>query len=95
MTTAVPRMRKPCTTGEVGVAPDHQSLTVDGEVFEVRYDVDQPGAYHFTWLNGPHPGYGFTTRAGLHRRQPQRVLIDMIRGFLEQIDPRTGYLDED
>lgn len=74
------------------VAPDHQRLTVNGEQFEVRYDPNQPGAYHFVWLTGPNPGYGFTIRVSSHTRQPQQRLIDSSIGFLEQIDPQTGYI---
>lgn len=75
-------------------APDRQRLTVDGELFEVDYDSTQPGAYHFVWLTGPNPGYGFTTRVSSHTRQPQRVLIDSIVAFLAQVDPQTGYIED-
>jgi hypothetical protein len=44
------------------VEPDYQQLTVNGEVFDVRCDQEQPGAYHFAWVTGPNPGYGFTSR---------------------------------
>jgi catechol 2,3-dioxygenase-like lactoylglutathione lyase family enzyme len=78
----------------MGTAPDHQRLTVNGELFEVNYDPDQPGAYHFVWLSGPNPGYGFTTRVSSHRRQPQQLLIDSATGFLEQVDPQTGFIED-
>jgi hypothetical protein len=74
------------------VAPDHQIVTVDGERFSVDYDPGQPGAYHFKWLSGRDPDYGFTTRASSHGRLPQQPLVDHIGGFLSQIDPATGYL---
>lgn len=76
------------------VAPDHQRLTVNGELFEVNYDPSQPGTYHFAWLNGPNPDYGFSTRVSTHTRQPQQFLIDSAIDFLEQIDPRTGYVED-
>lgn len=75
------------------VARDHQQLTVNGELFEVSYDLNQPGAYHFVWLTGPNPGYGFTSRASSHTRQPQQMLIDSAINFLEQVDPQTGYIE--
>ena len=76
------------------VAPDHQIITVDGEQFGINYDIDQPGAYHFTWLSGKDSQYGFTSRASTHIRWPQHELVDSIRGFLAEIDPATGYLRE-
>jgi hypothetical protein len=77
------------------VGPDYQQLTVNGEVFDVRYDPEQSGAYHFAWVTGPNPGYGFTSRfSSADIRQPRQVLIDSIIGFLAQVDPRTGYVDE-
>lgn len=79
---------------QVELAPDHGELIVDGENFDVSYDVSQPGAYHLTWLTGPNPGYGFTTRATSHTRMARQQLIDQIRGFLQQIDPGTGYIED-
>ena len=76
----------------VDVAPDHQVITVDEEHFAVDYDAEQPGAYHFSWLSGRDPQYGFSTRISTHERRPQQELVNSIRGFLAEIDPATGYL---
>jgi hypothetical protein len=87
------RSRPGADTEPVHVAPDYQQLTVNGEVFEVRYDPDQPGAYHFAWVTGPNPGYGFTSRFS-HTRQPPQLLIESIIGFLDQVDSQTGYIED-
>jgi|SRR5215471_773969 len=82
-------------TEPMDVAPDYQQLIVNGEVFDVRYDPEQPGAYHFAWVTGPNPGYGFTSRfSSDDTRQPRQVLIDSITGFLAQVDPQTGYIED-
>lgn len=80
--------------GSMAVAPDHQQLTVNGQLFEVSYDPHQPGTYHFLWLTGPNPGYGFSSRISSHTRQPQQMLIDDVVNFLEQVDPDTGYIED-
>lgn len=76
------------------VAPDHQVVTVEGQTFSVDYDDDLPGSYHFKWLSGLSPGYGFGLRVSDHARQPQAVLLDAIKDFLAQIDPETGYIPD-
>jgi hypothetical protein len=74
--------------------PDRFQLTVDGDLFDVRYDVDQPGAYHYTWLSGPNEGYGFTSRRSDEGRATSvDQHVQAIRRFLAQIDPETGYID--
>jgi len=75
------------------VAPDRLSLTVDGECFDVRYDEGQPGAYHFDWLTGPNPGYGFSTRTSSQTRLSRQSLVDGIVQFLAAVDPTTGYIE--
>lgn len=82
-------------------------LVVDGETFRLQMQLD--GGCHYTWVSGPNAGYGFSsgpvrvawkTASGLppaplpvplpllaqHRRS--------IRGFLAEVDPKTGYLSE-
>ncbi len=67
------------------------TLDVDGEVFALSASKD--GGTHYAWLSGPNEGYGFSTSAppnvplGEHR--------DSIRVFLAQIDPATGYIEDD
>lgn len=84
---------------EPGVFPDAEGettdtsrmLDVDGEVFALR--PDKHGGTHYTWLSGPNPGYGFTlsptsdTSVDEHREN--------IHDFLSQIDPATGYVEDD
>ena len=82
-----------------GVYPRHESVTgvasitfeVDGELFALR--PDEHGGTDYTWLTGPNNGYGFGTSptpnwsTEAHREN--------IRSFLAQIDPSTGYIEED
>jgi hypothetical protein len=74
-------------------SPDRFQLTVDDEIFEVARDLSQPGAYHYTWLTGRNPGYGF---GGL---EPAGVTtadhVASIRNFLAMVDPTTGYIEDD
>jgi len=79
---------------ESASSPDRFRLTVDGEDFDVAYDPQQPGAYHYTRLTGPAPGYGFTTRRSDHVRSTAAEHVERIRGFLGEVDPTTGYLDD-
>lgn len=65
-------------------------LHVDGEVFEVAEQQDEPGAYHLRWISGPVPGYGFHTARNDRARQGDAELSAAIRGFLRQVDPDTG-----
>ncbi|MEV8375283.1 hypothetical protein AB0P21_21290 [Kribbella sp. NPDC056861] len=69
-------------------------LEVDGQVFEVRYRADGSGHYDFDWLNGPNPGYGFSSKsAGDAEPRSQAELEEAIRNFLKQVDPVTGYIE--
>ena len=76
------------------IAPDRQRLSVQGETFEVVYDAQQPGTYHFAWLSGPNPGYGFSSRTSTQTRVAQQDLIDDAINFLAQVDPQTGYIED-
>jgi len=77
-----------------GIAPDDAEpaaqLECDGEIFELR--PDGLGGTHYAWLNGPNPGYGFTTSPTSDNPEEHRTNI---RGFLSMIDPETGYIEED
>ena len=68
-------------------------LEVDGEVFHVTADPDQPGAHHYTWETGPNPGYGFSEFRSDHGENTTAEHQEAIRDFLAQIDPETGYID--
>ncbi|HEX4471348.1 MAG TPA: hypothetical protein VH085_05230 [Nocardioides sp.] len=68
---------------------------VDDEVFDVAYDPAQPGAYHYTRTTGPAAGYGFSTRRSDHARSTTAEHVERIRGFLDVVDPTTGYIEDD
>ncbi|WP_292605688.1 hypothetical protein [Nocardioides sp. REDSEA-S30_B4] len=40
------------------VSPDQVRLTVDGQVFDLAYGPSQPGAYGYSWVNGPNEATG-------------------------------------
>lgn len=67
-------------------------LTVDGHVFHVAVDDDQPGTVHIAWLSGPNPGYGFSLRRSSGIPSSEAQAAAEIRLFLAAIDPATGYL---
>jgi predicted ester cyclase len=67
---------------------DGVTLEVDGELFSVRPERDGTG---YTWLSGPHDGYGFSESPTADRSPEEHR--DRIRAFLAQINPATGYLD--
>jgi hypothetical protein len=73
---------------------DPEHLSVDGERFEIRSNWQEPGRYHYVWLTGPHPGYGFTSQTSDGRGKTQRLHEESIRAFLDGIDKRTGFLAE-
>ena len=68
-------------------------LTVDGEVFDVREESEQPGACYYMWTSGPNPGYGFTSVWSDGHPSSMREHETAIRDFLTSINPETGYLD--
>ncbi|WP_106685764.1 hypothetical protein [Streptomyces violaceusniger] len=70
-----------------------RTLTVDGEKFDVAERPDEPGTYDFTWLTGPNPDYGFTTRVHGADSLSTQQLEDSAREFLGQVDPDTGYIE--
>ncbi|MGP3998798.1 hypothetical protein [Streptomyces sp. 8N706] len=71
------------------------TLTVDGEQFHVKERAGSPATYDFTWLTGPNPDYGFTCalHGATHMTVPE--LEESIRDFLRQVDPDTGYIEEE
>ena len=77
-----------------GPSPDRLRLTVDGDVFDVAYDPEQPGAYHYTRLTGPAPGHGFTSRRSDQARSTTAEHVEAIRSFLDVVDPVTGYMTD-
>jgi hypothetical protein len=85
---AVPGIR-PQTASEAPV-PSF-TLEVDGEVFAVR--PGKLGGTEYTWLSGPNTGYGFSESPTPGRSLDEHR--ESIRNFLAQIDPTTGYIEED
>jgi hypothetical protein len=65
-------------------------IDIDGEAFEFR--PDGRGGTHYVWLSGPNDGYGFSVSP------TEGCSLDdhrgFIRGFLEQIDPATGFIGD-
>ena len=82
-------------TDRSDVSPDQVRLTVDGQVFDVRYDLKQPGTYHYSWVNGPPDGYGFTSGRSDRQRDTLEAHEAHIREFLSAVDPMTGYIEDD
>jgi hypothetical protein len=76
-----------------GSEPRVPSLTleVDGELFAIR--TDEQGGTNYTWLSGPNKGYGFSESPTLN--QSLEAHRESIRNFLAQIDPTTGYIEDD
>lgn len=68
-------------------------LEVDGQVFEVQARLDLPGQYDFTWLSGPNPGYGFSSRSSDGSPLSTSDFEQSIRSFLARVDLVTGYLE--
>ena len=71
-------------------------IVVAGETFEVRQSA--PGQFSYTWLSGPNPGYGFTSRLGYAAMdEPPLAAEDLhttaIAEFLAAVDPATGFLE--
>lgn len=81
--------------GPDDVSPDRLRMSVDGVEFDARYDLSQPGTYHYTRLTEPAAGYGFTGGTFTRGRTSLREHEDSIRSFLEMVDPVTGYLEDD
>jgi hypothetical protein len=64
---------------------------VDGEAFAVQAHA---GQYHFEWLTGRNPGYGFSCRTSDGRALTRKQTVSQIRAFLRQIDTETGYIED-
>ncbi|MEA2348692.1 MAG: hypothetical protein QOG62_2479 [Thermoleophilaceae bacterium] len=80
-------------------------LAVDSEAFLVKQDLRQAGVYHYDWISGPNTGYGFMSGIAELDEFSGRIShglqatfaehVEAIRGFLEQVDPETGYIEDD
>ncbi len=67
------------------------TLVVDGEVFAVRRSHD--GGTNYDWVSGRNRDYGFSSSA--NPEQPIEMHRQSMGGFLNMIDPETGYIAED
>lgn len=82
-----------------GVDPESESkpgitsftLEVDGETFALS--PDKFGGTDYTWLSGPNTGYGFSSSPTPNWSLDEHR--ENIRDFLAQIDPTTGYIEDD
>jgi hypothetical protein len=79
----------PGTESVAGVGS--RTLEVDGEVFALS--ADESGGTDYAWLSGPNPGYGFGVSPTPSLSPDEH--LEHIRGFLAQIDPATGYIEDD
>ena len=68
-------------------------VSVDGEVFDVATQSDHPGHYHYAWISGPNPGYGFSSASSDGRPSSMVDHEKAIRKFLSHVDPVTGYIE--
>ena len=77
-------------------------VTVDGEVFDVTTQPDHPGHYHYAWISGPNPGYGFSSAMFSQSSGGQPSIVvdhtmvdheEAIRNFLSLVNPETGYIE--
>lgn len=64
---------------------------VDGQRF--RITPEGRDRYHFDWVSGPNPNYGFSSQTSDRRPHTEATLDEAIRDFLDQVDPETGYID--
>jgi hypothetical protein len=67
------------------------TLEVEGELFALR--PNKHGGTHYTWLSGPNKDYGFTSSSTPNESLEEHR--EGIRAFLAQIDPTTGYIEDD
>ena len=86
------RMWRPWPDEEAGVEPSTR-VEVDGEVFDVVARRNRPGQYHFAWVSGPNPDYGFSSGTSDGRAMSSADIEASIRDFLAQVDPETGYIE--
>ncbi|MEU3963302.1 hypothetical protein AB0F42_26430 [Streptomyces buecherae] len=69
-------------------------LVVDGETFKVVDRPEEIGTYDFTWLSGPDPEYGFMVANHPPVAMSEAELKKEAQGFLEQVNPETGHIEE-
>lgn len=70
-------------------------LQIDGYSFDVAPDEKARDIVHFTLIEGPDPGYGFSVRLGdADEAQRTERLEEIAREFIGAMDPRTGHLPD-
>jgi len=67
------------------------TIEVDGELFALR--PAKHGGTDYTWLSGPNKDYGFSSSTTPNKSLEEHR--ERIRAFLAQIDPTTGYIEDD
>jgi hypothetical protein len=67
------------------------SIEVDGELFAMR--PAEYGGTDYTWSSGPNEGYGFGSSGVPDRSMDEHR--ESIRTFLAQVDPSTGFIEDD
>ena len=67
-------------------------MSVDGELWDVSLRGD--GQYDLSWTRENSPNYGFSMNlGGREAEMTPQILEDVIREFMDNINPETGYLD--
>lgn len=69
-------------------------MTIDGEDFDVKTG-EAPGQYHYDWVSGRNPGYGFSSAVFGGSPLTAEQHAAAIRDFLAAVDPTTGYIEDD
>jgi hypothetical protein len=67
------------------------TLEVDSELFALR--PAKHGGTDYIWLSGPNKDYGFSSSTTPNKSLEEHR--ETIRVFLAQIDPTTGYIEDD
>ena len=68
-------------------------VEVDGEQFVVEKAPGQAGTFHYAWVSGPNPGYGFSSARSDGQPFSDADIEQSIRDFLAMVDPETGYIE--
>ena len=75
-------------------APAYLAVVDCGDIVAVvTTQPDRPGQYHYAWISGPNPDYGFSSASSDGRPSTMVDHEEAIRNFLSLVDPETGYID--
>ena len=70
---------------------DPVGLIVNGQRFVVTRRAESAGTYDFDWVSHRET-YGFTVGANLEWGLDRAEMVALIRSFLAEVNPETGYL---